>query len=266
MNKNNKNTVKEILKEIYLLDDSFKENEKELEKIVSKMIEIKPEIKIDENFKNELKKNISEIISEEENFSREKNNLYLKLKNFFKIYFKNFSNKFWEIFWFNNFTKIFWWFIWWAISFAFVMNLSPNFQNNPNQFINPVPEIWTMEVSPMLMKRWIMEEEMMQDFEIMEVEMDLESFSDEIQKQEISENSILKAEPRITKKWISPEFAEIDVINKNPVSLVERNWEFILTVDKNTWIFLMIIDWVINISLISIIVYLVYRIRRKSKK
>jgi len=283
MNKNIEKTVKEIIKELSEFDNSFKEKWKELEKIISKMVQIKPEIKIDENFRNELRQNILENFSEEKNFSKEKKNFYLSVKNFFK----NFSKNIWKIFWINDFMKIFWWFVWWAVSFAFVLNIAPNFSNNPNQYLDTeIQEIWNInsfsmmqaepeiestEVAPTMLKRWIrkvspvhedvntlpenmmmdenMENAIMMDFEESEMEAELDSFSDEWFWWMARMEKFTESESAIATK-------------KEPIYYEEIGWKYVLTVEKNHAIILLIIDWIINISLISLIFYLIFR-RRK---
>jgi hypothetical protein len=59
--------IKEILEELYELDNSLKKKESELVNIISKMIESKPNIAIDSNFKAELK---SKILSQINNTNK----------------------------------------------------------------------------------------------------------------------------------------------------------------------------------------------------
>lgn len=57
--------IKNILSELYEIDESLKDKEEELIKIIKTMINLRPNIKIDEDFKSELRAQISEKITSE---------------------------------------------------------------------------------------------------------------------------------------------------------------------------------------------------------
>lgn len=57
--------IKNILSELYEIDESLKDKEEELIKIIKTMINLRPNIKIDENFKSQLRTQISEKITSE---------------------------------------------------------------------------------------------------------------------------------------------------------------------------------------------------------
>lgn len=50
--------IKEILEELYIIDNSFRKNEKEIIQVITKMIELKPDTYFSEKFKLELKEKI----------------------------------------------------------------------------------------------------------------------------------------------------------------------------------------------------------------
>jgi len=56
--------IKEILKELYLIDESLKEYQPELEKIIKKLLDAKPEAIINEQFKQELRRELLVRIQE----------------------------------------------------------------------------------------------------------------------------------------------------------------------------------------------------------
>jgi len=60
----NKNKIKEILEELYLIDESLKEHQVELEKIIEKLLAAKPKVEINEQFKQELRRELLARIEE----------------------------------------------------------------------------------------------------------------------------------------------------------------------------------------------------------
>jgi len=79
------NKIKEILEELYLIDESLKEYQVELEKIIEKLLAAKPKVKINEQFKQELRRELLARIEEIKGQESVSPNKFMNLFNFSKL-------------------------------------------------------------------------------------------------------------------------------------------------------------------------------------
>jgi len=82
---NKKEQIKEILEELYLIDESLKEYQVELEKIVEKLLAAKPEVEINEEFKQKLRRELLARIEEIEGRQSVKLNKFMSIFSFNRL-------------------------------------------------------------------------------------------------------------------------------------------------------------------------------------
>ena len=81
----NNQKIKEILEELYLIDESLKEYQVELEKIIEKLLAAKPDVEISEQFKQELRRELLARIEEIKSQESVKLNKFMNIFNFSKL-------------------------------------------------------------------------------------------------------------------------------------------------------------------------------------
>ena len=81
----NNQKIKEILEELYLIDESLKEYQVELEKIIEKLLAAKPDVEINEEFKQKLRRELLARIEEIKGQESVSPNKFMNIFNFSKL-------------------------------------------------------------------------------------------------------------------------------------------------------------------------------------
>jgi len=81
----NKEKIKEVLEELYLIDESLREYQVELEKIIEKLLAAKPDVEINEEFKQKLRRELLARIEEIKGQESVKLNKFMNIFNFSKL-------------------------------------------------------------------------------------------------------------------------------------------------------------------------------------
>ena len=81
----NNQKIKEILEELYLIDESLKEYQVELEKIIEKLLAAKPKVEINEQFKQELRRELLARIEEIKGQESVKLSKFMNIFSFSKL-------------------------------------------------------------------------------------------------------------------------------------------------------------------------------------